>query len=433
MELDRSGCGLLVVLMGVWSILVALCPFSGQLVSSPLPEAQTVVSSASSLDILNPPISPEYYFENRGDYPPELVYYIAWTLFAEINLPALAGQRGVPDPNQPFGAPGPTVWETWKGMDEVYLSDGSVPAAWDSPLPPKLLTETQMIDGQTFTSVSSGDDVYYEVRMNEDTFNYIVQRTLYNRDGQNAFFVDPAAVPVIFPEPSFEVKASWIVLGTGDDPSDYHTAPGYILDGSGNQVAVTFGLTGFHFTSKTIPQWFWATFENVNNQTATNAEPPLQPIPAIVQVVNNDVHQQLGPDNVWSNYVLRGIQVGFEQPVDLLANTQIETYFQGSSSCITCHSLSSIGSTTDGRMPFFNVDASGSQGWYGDPSTITFTDALGENFFYCGLAASVPCGSQFGASCNVQNGFVDSECNLRFKQLDFLWSMRRAQWQGSSQ
>jgi hypothetical protein len=61
----------------------------------------------------------------------------AWDLFMEINRPALAGQRGVPDPSKKIGDPGLRVWETWKITtpigSEVFLEGGKKPAPWDQP------------------------------------------------------------------------------------------------------------------------------------------------------------------------------------------------------------------------------------------------------------------------------------------------------------
>jgi hypothetical protein len=59
----------------------------------------------------------------------------AWDIFAEINRPALAGQRGVPDPNKKVSDPGLRVWETWKITtpigSEVFLDRGQRPSPWD--------------------------------------------------------------------------------------------------------------------------------------------------------------------------------------------------------------------------------------------------------------------------------------------------------------
>ena len=57
-----------------------------------------------------------------------------WALFLYLSWPNAPEMRGVPDYAKTIGAPGPTVWETWKSIADVYLSDGSRPAPWNSPL-----------------------------------------------------------------------------------------------------------------------------------------------------------------------------------------------------------------------------------------------------------------------------------------------------------
>ncbi|MBZ0274839.1 MAG: hypothetical protein K8I60_01770 [Anaerolineae bacterium] len=369
--------------------------------------------------IISTPVVPTGTPGEEAGPMPWMYELFAWQMLAAMNTPALAGQRGVPDPNKQFGDPGPVVWETWKGMDEVYLPDGSTPLPWNSPLPPKVLVDTQMVDGTTFIARSSGLNVRYEERMNEDNFNYILQRQLYNRDGQMAFFCadasTPTGAPIDFPDPAIEVKASWIVLGPDDNPNQYYTSQGFYIDDAGNQVAATFGLTGFHFTSKVFPFWFWATFENVNNATATTA-PGGPPIPDKEQEFNNIIHLALGASNVWSYYNLRDYQLLYDYDTAVLGNNQIESYMLESSSCITCHALASTGDLDDGRMPILYFDSDGNEkGWTGDISTIQFEDANGNIFVYN----------------QSQSGFDDTDGNLRYKQLDFVWSLRRAQWQGT--
>ena len=58
---------------------------------------------------------------------------LAWQDFIYLNWPALAGQRGVPNKSARFGAPGPTVWETFKTVDEVFLPNGQNPGPWNQP------------------------------------------------------------------------------------------------------------------------------------------------------------------------------------------------------------------------------------------------------------------------------------------------------------
>ena len=91
---------------------------------------------------------------------------------------------------------------------------------------------------------------------------------------------------------------------------------------------------------------------------------------------------------------LNGVQTEFTaggQPT-LLANTQIETRFQKSSSCMTCHALASVSTGPKPRLDFFTMKAGNLAGPTGQPPTAPFG----------------PAPDQFSA-------------------LDFVWSMREAQ------
>src|SRR5262245_43264375 len=55
----------------------------------------------------------------------------AWQSFVALNWPALAGSRGVADPNKIIGEPGPVVWETWKAPEEIFYPDGRKPPGWE--------------------------------------------------------------------------------------------------------------------------------------------------------------------------------------------------------------------------------------------------------------------------------------------------------------
>jgi hypothetical protein len=55
--------------------------------------------------------------------------------------------------------------------------------------------------------------------------------------------------------------------------------------------------------------------------------------------------------------------------VSCLANTQIESYFQGSSSCVTCHKLASIG-PKGSRFNFWTYTGGDQQGYMGNPPSM---------------------------------------------------------------
>ena len=55
----------------------------------------------------------------------------SWTLFQALNWPVVTGQRGVPDCGRPIGSAGPTVWESYKTVDQIFLPNAVDPGPWN--------------------------------------------------------------------------------------------------------------------------------------------------------------------------------------------------------------------------------------------------------------------------------------------------------------
>ncbi|MGD9922979.1 MAG: hypothetical protein AB7V13_16295 [Pseudorhodoplanes sp.] len=206
-----------------------------------------------------------------------------------------------------------------------------------------------------------------ETRMNREAFEFIVDRNLYSIDGQEKALDDNTAID--FPVAAKEIKAAWRLFTDRElDPTlnfrdlngnsaiedderglrllerTYHIGYGVVRNEKiGADEVRPFGLVGLHIITKDIPNWFWATFEHVENPQAS--------------VGSLDRHSPAGkgypPEaegTVWQYYRLRGTQTDFVTPTGrptVLANTQIEGSFQESSSCITCHARASIGRRLD--------------------------------------------------------------------------------------
>ena len=61
----------------------------------------------------------------------------AWQVFMGLNWPALqllGTPRGTPNPKAKLGAPGTTVWETYKTLEQTFLPNAMDPGPW-SPGP----------------------------------------------------------------------------------------------------------------------------------------------------------------------------------------------------------------------------------------------------------------------------------------------------------
>jgi len=335
------------------------------------PAAQTPAATARAATSAGPEIqtieatinSPE---KAKAEATSDAIAF-AWNLFMFNNWPALTTSKGQPDSRKSFGAPGPVVWQTYKTSQDMYVVSGQ-PLPWNQgPIvePPAL--QSGMIDGKILTD-RNGNPVMYEVRLSEDTYNYILGRGLYTQAGQLQLL--KGGPPVTFPLPSMEIKAAWRFLGKGDDPTHYFTTK--VQDGG---VVRILGLSGLHITSKALPQWVWCTFEQIENLQTTGAR-LLLPIAAAVQQSNKAMQSGFA-GTPWAYYQLDGVQTEYVQNPDAaaclrdpkvtcLANTQIETNFQGSSSCITCHSLASIG-PNGRRFNLWSFRGGNQQGHMGDP------------------------------------------------------------------
>jgi hypothetical protein len=160
-----------------------------------------------------------------------------------------------------------------------------------------------------------------------------------------------------------------------------------------------YGLTALHIQSKVLPHWFWATFEHVDNPYRpglydegwlTRSRDSVA-CPA-TQLDCNRVPTGFGLEGTrWENYRLRGSQIDYvddEGDPLILANSELETGFQQSSSCMSCHVRSTIGpsrndaasfvSSADSkdhpparpaamRLPVFKIDADGKVTSYNGP------------------------------------------------------------------
>lgn len=295
-----------------------------------------------------------------------------------------------------------TVWETYKKNYEVFLDSGQMPKPWDIAAQSKQANLSQT--GKTPPNMTAifqpfltgplidqnGQYNRFEIAMNKEMFDYIDKHTLYNIQGQQSF-----TDSVIFPEGNnakktwgaVMVKASWKIMGKGDDTSRFHKVKATIhipaLPSRGikdSTYEAWVGLVGLHIGTKTItsPQWIWSTFEQVDNapdfdkiqkdkhynfynpatgDKALNKAPVqpwnpgipgqipsqiarLTPIYTGTQALNDSIHKVLvavNPRNVWQYYELVGTQwpvnptasnTGNPFPV-YMANATLETYDQG--------------------------------------------------------------------------------------------------------
>jgi hypothetical protein len=327
----------------------------------------------------------------------------AWNWFVCLNQPSAQGS-----PNR--------VWEGLKPSSQVFLPNGAPPQPYrpEQPAPAAVLEQARQLGmnlDRTFHDLDStlqvdglpllmggqvpeaqrGQPVRFLLQMGQGTFDYIVQQQVYNMNGQYALTNN-----LIFPEASWEVKTSWIWIGTDAafkqqlENDGYYVIQAYYPHQNQYQVGYA-ALSGMHVINKLTPQWIWTTFENVNNHkyTVTNAVPatPMTnttgPTPPSIPV--NSSFQGNYPS--LAKYELIGVE--FKPVTQVLANSQLESAFQDTSSCLACHD----------------------------------TAAYSKQKGYFNFAMKEDGGIVYPTTPLPASDFAD------YKKLDFVWSLKRAQWQ----
>lgn len=269
-------------------------------------------------------ITPVTFFNT---VPGDLVSFInqsqvdcfAWQEFIALNWPT--------KPSAGFGDPNDlsfVQWETYMPREVLFPDDGSKPPAWGTLVSDeysrlfksqKLLmnkTQTKLL---TFTSKIDEDDdaqvnftpnqaapqdkpswlgaqnktnVWYEIMLNKDYYDYIVQTGFYNAATQHDSI--KAGNSINFPSGEYngavgaiELKAAWMEV---DNPQSakwarYKQSQATVMDPVTKKLRNTrVALVGLHILHKTENQstWVWATFEQVDN-VPVDANPNAQPQP----------------------------------------------------------------------------------------------------------------------------------------------------------
>ncbi len=396
--------------------------------------------------------------ETPGDaaLPANFPDKFAWKLFLEVNRKAqnqspIDGKPGSPVSND-------AVWETWADDPQTFPSDPDPanPPRWPASgqaekkaktLAPALRRRLELLRGARGRGVQAeavnigklppggfsapdGSGVGEEVHRNKVTFDYIVSNGLWYQQGIAAFFekaakaagddVDFASKIVNLPRSSIEVKANWIVIEE-KDKSKFH----WNYNASGQLL----GLVAMHIISKDLPDWFWCTFEQVDNpgrgdfigihdsfgvtpaHTPSHTDKAGSPYPAeAMKEPLLRLFEEYGYQGEWAaeykNYRLKGSQIDFTDGPGrslLLGNSVTENGFVPSASCITCHSRASVNAQGKSGLPIFGeqallplIDQDSLQ------PVLTYNGPPDPNWFF------------------LNSGFGSSLSNL---QTDFIWAI----------
>lgn len=314
----------------------------------------------------------------------------AWEIFSRINQPSNNGTND-------------TEWETWATDEETFplTPVAGNPPRWPGRGPRrKTLVESRQLkianQGRTRKLdirpriVDGGNQ---EVRRNQAAFDFIVAEGLWNRDGLIDAF--NAGKSISFPVEAIEIKATWKPIAEGDKPRFHWNV---------DRTGTLFGLTGLHITTKDLPNWFWATFEHVDNPARGRdlgchdrfGTTPPQDCSAPPSRAVQQLLAQSGLGAQWLNYRLAGSQTDFVDSTGrptLLGNSEIEGFFMTTSSCVTCHAKAAI----DGNGDFLPVFKSESplEGDIGIPNpnwyyAVNGTRKVMQLDFVWGFAAAMP-------------------------------------------
>lgn len=196
------------------------------------------------------------------------------------------------------GASPARVWETYALNTDVYRPGALAPmpfqagdrphrlqATMRQPAAPRGLDAQDQLSGilQAFShgwlTAQNGQLTCYEVRLNEEEYDYVVANNLYDANAQwravqsraGIHLPDGSAVGSVG---AIEVKAAWLPLTDAAQYGRYLTAEASITDpASGAVRSVVVGLVGLHIMHKTQlgQQFVWATFEHVDNAPIMNA------------------------------------------------------------------------------------------------------------------------------------------------------------------
>ena len=329
----------------------------------------------------------------------------AWQMFVALTWPADPSSR-LPASDRPYGDPGPVMFETWAMSDQVFLSKGAAPPAWeDIDWADRTLSAAsvprQIALFRDVAAVKSGSvsDEQEEVRLNRPAFDYIRDNGLYSVEGQQWFFYNRQ--PIAFPLGAIAVQTVWRPIGE-EDKARYQWQE---FRDPKRKRPYLYGLTALHIQSKVLPHWFWATFEHVDNpyRPGLYDEGWLTPSRDSVACPASELACNKAPAGFglegtrWENYRLRGTQIDYvddDGNPTILANSELELGFQQSSSCMSCHVRSTIGPNRNApasyvynadnkahepappaamRLPVFKVDGDGRvTGYTGQPQPDEF-------------------------------------------------------------
>lgn len=239
----------------------------------------------------------------------------AWQEFIGLNWDADPGHAGAPDPSAPassFGKPldlEPPVFESYADALDVFKPGAAPPSAWGTidPSPcaihgmvsrpgDRVLRMSSIVapdfqtpngvrqafpgSGPSWLADRDGNIVWYQILIDKDEFEYIVDKQYYDADHQLQAIasdgrIDMPAGVAGGALGSIEIKAAWLPISDPARQKRYRMQHAIILDADGGCHSVEVGLVALHIIHKTQsqPTWVWSTFEHVDDAPQSGAAP----------------------------------------------------------------------------------------------------------------------------------------------------------------
>ena len=321
-KFGRTGKRLRHGILGIMALVLVLATFTLIQAQVPSPQPYAPSSTPASLRRLPTPLSSDLPFDVDIPKVRELdkegkiavaqreFDILAWQAFIALNWPADTAGK----PMSAFDDKSPRIWSFWRPAGKIFQTDGSPPDPWTgtNSTANYTLSKTKAAWRQDTTSADenlqafsgplvdqNGNWVRYEVLVNKEEFNYIVnpdrrtnsvsypdpriQHELYNLEGQAAFSQKEDDNQIAFPvddaangkHGAMEIKLAWKKLEANDDPKRFYVAHIRVNVAEPTPAGQTkpttkdfdAGLVGMHIAMHTqsSPEWIWATFEQIDN------------------------------------------------------------------------------------------------------------------------------------------------------------------------
>ena len=208
---------------------------------------------------------------------------------------------------------------------------------------------------RTFTRapiVSAGAvDRSNEIRFNKGSYDAFRSAQLFKFEGiRDALRAGNRTLNL--PPMAKAIKAQWNKITEAQKPR-YHWTEVLLENGTKE----TFGLIALHITTKDLPNWFWTTFEHVDNKQPGRVldggesqgwqRPSVDRFACATPPHDCDaIPANIGLEGTkWANYRLRGTQIDYFNSLGeptRLSNSILEQGLQ-QSSCISCHAKAASG------------------------------------------------------------------------------------------